>query len=63
MLFDDIYAFNAYLGRTENFCFIEKVPFWEYSVCLGWCDSLHGIEQESVIRKLFFFTAGSSISE
>ena len=38
-LFDDIYAFNAYLGRTEDYGFIEKVPFWEYSVCLEWCDS------------------------
>lgn len=38
-LFDDIYAFNAYLGRTEDYAFIEKVPFWEYSVCLEWCES------------------------
>lgn len=26
-------------GRTEDYGFIEKVPFWEYSVCLAWCDS------------------------
>jgi hypothetical protein len=38
-LFDDIYAFNAYLGRTEDYGYIEKVPFWEYSVCLEWCES------------------------
>jgi len=38
-LFEDIYAFNAYLGRTEDYGFIEKVPFWEYSVCLEWCES------------------------
>ncbi len=38
-LFDDIYAFNAYLGRTEDSGFIEKVPFREYSVCLEWCES------------------------
>lgn len=38
-LFDDIYAFNAYLGRTEDYGFIEKIPFWEYSVCLEWCES------------------------
>ena len=38
-LFDDIFAFNAYLGRTEDYGFIEKVPFWEYSVCLEWCES------------------------
>jgi hypothetical protein len=38
-LFDDIFAFNAYLGRTEDYGFIEKVPYWEYSVCLEWCES------------------------
>ncbi|MFH2114602.1 MAG: hypothetical protein ABIJ86_08865 [Spirochaetota bacterium] len=38
-IFDDIFAFNAYLGRTESYGFIEKVPFWEYSVCLEWCES------------------------
>jgi hypothetical protein len=38
-LFEDIYAFNAYLDRTEHYESIEKVPFWQYSVCLEWVES------------------------
>jgi hypothetical protein len=38
-LFDDLFAFNAYLGRIEGYPSFEKVPFWEYSTCLEWCDS------------------------
>ena len=38
-LFDDLFAFNAYLGRTEGYGFIEKIPFWEYSVCIQWCET------------------------
>ncbi|MEI6387925.1 MAG: hypothetical protein WCQ50_14945 [Spirochaetota bacterium] len=39
LVFDDLFAFNAYLGRIEDYGFIEKVPFWEYSVCLEWCET------------------------
>lgn len=38
-VFDDLYAFNAYLGRIEGYPTLAKVPFWEYSVCLEWCDT------------------------
>ena len=38
-LYDDLFAFNAYLGRIEPYDAIENLPFWEYSVCLEWCES------------------------
>jgi len=38
-LFDDLFAFNAYLGRIEPYDSIEGIPYWEYSVCLEWCES------------------------
>ncbi len=38
-LFEDLYAFNAYLGRLEGYPSIEAIPYWEYSSCLEWVDS------------------------
>jgi hypothetical protein len=38
-LFNDLFAFNAYLGRIEGYPSFEKIPFWEYSLCLEWSES------------------------
>lgn len=38
-LFDDIFAFNAYLGRLEGYPSFEAIPYWEYSTCLEWTES------------------------
>lgn len=38
-LFDDIFAFNAYLGRLEGYPSFEAIPYWEYSTCLEWVES------------------------
>ena len=38
-LFEDLYAFNAYLGRLEGYPSIEAIPYWEYSTCLEWVDT------------------------
>jgi hypothetical protein len=38
-LFDDLFAFNAYLGRIEAYPSFDKIPFWEYSTSLQWCES------------------------
>lgn len=38
-LFDDIFAFNAYLGRLEDHPSFEAIPYWEYSSCLEWMQS------------------------
>jgi len=38
-LFDDIFAFNSYLGRIEGYPSFEAIPFWEYSNCLEWTES------------------------
>lgn len=38
-LFDDIFAFNAYLGRLEGYPSFETIPYWEYSTCLEWVES------------------------
>lgn len=38
-MFDDIFAFNAYLGRIEGYPSFEKIPYWEYSTCLEWVES------------------------
>jgi hypothetical protein len=38
-LFDDLFAFNAYLCRLEGFPSFDKIPYWEYSTCLEWCES------------------------
>jgi hypothetical protein len=35
-VFDDLWAFNAYLGRLEGYPSIDKIPYWEYSACLEW---------------------------
>ncbi|MBN1519503.1 MAG: hypothetical protein JW923_05365 [Spirochaetales bacterium] len=39
ILFDDLFAFNAYLGRLEGYPSFEAIPFWEYSTCLEWVES------------------------
>lgn len=39
LLFDDIFAFNAYLGRLEGYPSFEAIPYWEYSICLEWTES------------------------
>lgn len=38
-LFDDLFAFNAYLGRLEGYPSFEAIPYWEYSTCLEWAES------------------------
>lgn len=38
-LFDDLFAFNAFLGRIEGYPSFEEIPFWEYSTCLEWAES------------------------
>lgn len=38
-LFDDLFAFNAYLGRIEGYPSFEAIPYWEYSTCLEWVES------------------------
>lgn len=37
-LFNDIFAFNAYLGRLEGYPSFEAIPYWEYSTCLEWAE-------------------------
>jgi hypothetical protein len=39
VLFDDVFALNAYLGRIEGYPSLGEIPYWEYSVCLEWCES------------------------
>lgn len=38
-LFDDLFAFNAYLGRLEGYPSFEAIPYWEYSTCLEWAEN------------------------
>lgn len=38
-LFDDLFAFNAYLGRIEGYPSFEAIPYWEYSTCLEWAEN------------------------
>lgn len=38
-LFDDLFGFNAYLGRLEGYPSFEAIPYWEYSTCLEWMES------------------------
>lgn len=38
-LFDDIFGFNAYLGRLEGYPSFEAIHYWEYSTCLEWMES------------------------
>ena len=37
-LFDDLFAFNAYLGRIEDYPSFEAIPYWEYSTLLEWAE-------------------------
>jgi hypothetical protein len=39
VLFNDIFAFNAYLGRIEGYPRLNMIPFWEYSQCLEWAEN------------------------
>jgi len=39
VLFDDLFGFNAYLGRLEGYPSFEAIPYWEYSICLEWMES------------------------
>ena len=38
-LFNDLFAFNAYLGRLEGYPSFEAIPYWEYSTCFEWTES------------------------